>query len=512
MKKRILLLLLLTTALAWAQRGLAGSYEGENGNRHHRLVLSNNRQAELTTTFSYGKAPIVQTGTWKLSDRLLTVDLSRKNNAPNYERLVFQVDQGELVATQYNVKNWGPNGLVLTRSDFADDRTSSGRAPEIQSVLVSPARALKVGETLTVQVTGTPGCQASFDILGAAQDVVMNEVGNGRYQGQLQLTSDMTASDAVLVARLSRNGREAQKEASRTVTIEGSGMPSTGQLELLPARDTQAYSYRPVIGVTFPGPVARGSYRLWLDGAEVTGYAQVTDSSLRYTPRGDLTQGRHTARLLGPGVDEQWDFTVTGSSVTPAPADGSQSAGSRPRIEAHFQQPVQTGSVRLWLDNSEVTGTTRMTNYDAVYIPNFDLQPGSHRARVTARGSAGELVDYSWGFSVGGNANQPGPMFVQVSSPANYARVPANFIMTGTATPSMIVEIEGVVTQALIPGVVGVKTEKVKYSLYADANGNWSMPIVFPGTNGSAMDLTLTARDSYGTVSNPIKLRYVLQK
>ncbi len=516
---RKLLLILLVTALAYAQPNVVGTYKGEGGGRSQTLVLSSNRNAQLTTTFNSGKAPITQTGTWKLADPVLTLSLTKKNNATYNETIAFQVDGDELVATQYNVKNWGEAGLVVQRWDPNAPPKPVAQKPVIDSLLVSPTRTLKVGEVLTVAITGTPGCQASFDILGGAQDVIMNEVSAGRYQTNLTLTKNMVVSEAVLVARLSKDGLEAQKEATRSITIEPVAStpppsnPPVGQLSLLPARDSRTFTPRPTIGVTFPGPVNINAYRLWLDGGEVTGYAQMTENFLRYNPQNDLSQGRHTVRLLGPGTDEQWTFVVASAArVTPSPADGSDTTSYRPRIQARFDSPVQTGSVRLYVDDSEVTGSSRVSSYDVSYQPNYDLTPGFHTVRVAARVAGGERLDYQWGFNVGGSSSTPTNMWLQVNYPTTNSRVPQSFVMTGTAPGRAIIDVEGTVAQPIIPGVLGVKSSRVQYSVYSDQNGNWQVPIAFPGSNGAVMDLTVKARDIHDNASNPIRVRYVLQK
>lgn len=403
-----------------------GTYKGEAGSRSQTLVLSRDRNAQLTTAYRNGQPTIVQNGIWKSSGRQVTVDLATKNNARYNETIVFQANEGELVATQYNVNNWGRNGLVLNRTQ--EQPSGSSRKPVIDSLLVSPNRDLKVGETLTVVLTGTPGCQASFDILGSTSDVNLPEVSTGRYQTDLRLTNGMVVNEAVLVARLRRNGQETQKEASRNITVE---------------------------------------------------------------------------RAAG-----------TRARITPTPADGGFASGYRPLIQATFEQPVQANRIRLWLDQNEVTGSSRLSSYEVSYQPNYDLSPGTHRARVIAHTTNGEQLDYNWSFQVGGSGQMPGGQqpYVSVSSPGSYGKVPQLFTLQGQATPGSTVDVQGTVTAAVIPGVIGVKTQKLQYTVYAQPNGTWQLPINFQGSNGSVMDLTLTARDNYGAVSNPVQVRYVLQR
>jgi hypothetical protein len=509
MLKRLIMLIVMLSAAVLSQDEVVGTYKKTINTRTQTLVLSSNRNAQLTTEFSGGKT-IVQKGTWKVSGELLTLSLTQKNGQKASETIVFQRDGAELVATQYNVKNWGASGIVLERYD-PNPQPAAAR-PVIDTLVVSPARVMKVGEELTVLMTGTPGGQASFEILGAAQDVVLPEVSSGRYQANLKLTSAMVVRDAALVGRLSRDGQEVLKEASRTVTIEGAAPPPAARVELLPRPKSRVFDARPLVGATFSAPVEGAAYRLWLDGAEVTGYSKITENMLHFKPRKDLAQGRHTVRLLGPNVDETWNFTVAGQMRPQvSPADGAQVNTARPELRVRFDQPVQTVTLRLWLDSSEVTGYAQMSSYEIAYQPGFDLTPGTHQARVAARGASGENWDYTWSFQVGGSLAPVG-LQLQVTSPTTGQKVPESFVMTGTATPGSIVELTGTVTQPLIPGVIGIKSQNLKYSVYTDPTGGWQLPVAVKAPNGSLLELTVLARDAAGAQSNPVKIRCTIAK
>ncbi len=508
MLKRLILLIVILSAVVLSQDAVVGTYKKTINTRTQTLVLSSNRNAQLTTEFSGGKT-IVQKGTWKLRGELLTLSLTQKNGQKASETIVLQRDGDELVATQYSVKNWGASGIVLERYD--PNPPPAAAKPVIDTLVVSPARVMKVGEELTVLMTGTPDGQASFEILGAAQDVVLPEVASGRYQANLKLTSAMVVRDAALVGRLSKNGQEVLKEGSRTVTIEGAAPPPAAQVELLPRPKSRIFDARPLVGATFSAPVEGAAYRLWLDGAEVTGYSQITVNMLHYKPRTDLTQGRHTVRLLGPKMDETWSFTVAGQMRPQvSPAEGAQVNTARPQLRVLFDQPVQTITQRLWLDSSEVTGYAQMSSYEIAYQPGFDLTPGTHQARVVARGASGENWDYSWTFQVDSGA--PVGLQLQVAYPTTGQKVPQSFVMTGTATPGSIVELTGTVTQPLIPGVIGIKSQNLKYSVYSDPTGGWQLPVAVKAPNGSALDLVVVARDSAGAQSSPVNVRCTIQK
>ncbi len=510
MLKRLTILIVLLAMAALAQSELVGTYKKTINSRTQTLVLSGDRNAHLTTEYSTGKI-LVQKGTWKASGRVVTLDLSEKNGQYAPERIVFQVDDDELVATEYNVKNWGATGLVLERHD--PNRSSGAVRPVIETLVVSPARALKVGEVLTVLMTGTPGGQASFEVLGAADQVALPEISSGRYQANLTLTRQMVVREAALVARLSVRGQEVVKEASRTITIEGPKAPTAARITLLPGSGAQVFEARPVIGASFSSSVQGSAYRLYFNDVDVTAQARMTQNTIRYAVRQNLDAGRHTARLVGPGTDEAWDFNIVYSTggLQMSPANGAQVSSPRPRILARFQQPVQTGSVRVWLDANEVTGQTSVTRHEVSYQPGSDLQPGQHEVGVSGRGVGGQPLNYSWKFQVTGTSTPVGGA-LQVTYPASGQTVPQSFVVTGTATPGSVVELSGTVTQPLIPGVVGVKSQDLKKSAQSQANGSWQIPISVLAARGSIVEMTLTARDASGAQAAPVRLRCTIGK
>lgn len=84
-------------------------------------------------------------------------------------------------------------------------------------------------------------------------------------------------------------------------------------------------------------------------------------------------------------------------------------------------------------------------------------------------------------------------ILLSVNRPANGATVDNKFRLTGTATPSMIVECTGT----------------LRGSVYADKDGNWAIPLDATSVaSGAIIDLTVVAKDSYGHQSSPVTLKY----
>src|SRR5690606_25431387 len=158
-----------------------------------------------------------------------------------------------------------------------------------------------------------------------------------------------------------------------TVTIQAGGGEDLRITEF-PAANTVATERRPSIGASFTNPVTAGNLRMWVDGREVTGEAQISGNQFLWRPPYDLSQGQHTVRISGQDnygnrVDRQWTFTLSPQGVqgTQLPAEGSVTAARRPTIGLTFTQAVRTETARLWVDGQEFTSQAQVTPYEILW-------------------------------------------------------------------------------------------------------------------------------------------------
>lgn len=78
------------------------------------LLLGISDLARLTTNYLNDQPPIVETGTWSLEDGKATVSLTGRADGTVYaepDTLVFDVEDGMLTATSWDVSRYGDNGL-----------------------------------------------------------------------------------------------------------------------------------------------------------------------------------------------------------------------------------------------------------------------------------------------------------------------------------------------------------------------------------------------------------------
>jgi hypothetical protein len=89
----------------------------------------------------------------------------------------------------------------------------------IASVIHDARRPLRVGDTVTVSMHGTPGARATFEILGVADRIPMREVSRGVYQGAYRIRDGDAANNAMIVARLRSSTDEDVASAEGRIII-----------------------------------------------------------------------------------------------------------------------------------------------------------------------------------------------------------------------------------------------------------------------------------------------------
>jgi hypothetical protein len=94
--------------------------------------------------------------------------------------------------------------------------------------------------------------------------------------------------------------------------------------------------------------------------------------------------------------------------VAHEPAPGSRVSSGFTTVSAQFSHRVDPGSVRVWLDNNEVTSRTNISSSGFSHTSRVPLIIGSHTVRVTGRDNRGVGFERSWSFTVFGLPVPPG--------------------------------------------------------------------------------------------------------
>ena len=191
--------------------------------------------------------------------------------------------------------------------------------PHIDQVIHNATRKLGPGDSFDVILTGDPGSQASFEILGALRPQAIPEVSPGRYEKRFVIPNGLSVEEGVLVGHLSRDGQDSLVEAKRTLNIQASGS-SAADYQLTPSPDSQVQTTRPPIRIVFNEAFRRNSVRLYLDQVEVTRSIQPGNGrEIEFIPQFDLSPGSHQveAEALardGQKLNPKWSFQVSNNN------------------------------------------------------------------------------------------------------------------------------------------------------------------------------------------------------
>jgi hypothetical protein len=188
----------------------------------------------------------------------------------------------------------------------------------IQSLTIDThgKKLLAAGDVLQVNVVGTPGGSATFDLAGIIAGAAMHEISPGTYTGFYVVRAGRNVNDVYAYAQLSVNGTSANATSEETVSVAGRA-PSI--VASSPAAGAQTYVAQPSITASIDdhgGPaVDPNSLRVYLDSTDVTPYSGVSARSLYFTPYYPLVPGWHRVGVYGDDVagipfSSDWSFFV----------------------------------------------------------------------------------------------------------------------------------------------------------------------------------------------------------
>ena len=286
-------------------------------------------------------------------------------------------------------------------------------APRIDQVFHNATRPLQAGQSIDVIVYGESGGQASFEILGATRTIPLPEVSSGKYQTRWTIPNGLSVNDGVLLAHLTKNGKETATEASRPVTVTGTGQPTQPtNWSLSPSNGETVASARPQVALTFPQPIQNNSVRFFVDGVDFSNQVRLNGNQMNWQANYDLNSGNHQAEVQATAINgqrltQQWNFNIDPNAgggqfqiQELRPAQGA-TAGPRDQIGVIMNQNVN--SINLFVDNRQIVnlpGIQRGTN-GILWNPNYDLNAGQHRGRVTAVAQNGQVVNHDWTWTIG---------------------------------------------------------------------------------------------------------------
>lgn len=289
-----------------------------------------------------------------------------------------------------------------SKTVYVNSKGASSGDLAIEELIISPRRVLRTGDTLTVQMRGEAGCKATFDIVGFKTDIPMHEDKDGVYSGSLTILKNMKVSDAVLVGRLVKDGKDGSKEAAQTITINSKSSASSSSSTVNVANDPKLNKF----------------------------------------------------------------FTA----INPAPNASVRRANS---VKVEFVNKISEGSIRLFLDDNEVTSSCDYDTKAISYVPEKSFAAGKHSAKVLGIDNEGQKIDYSWTFTCGKKTSSSSTSqnyTIKLSVPEANEKVGTTLHLVGTTAPKATVKFE-IVGKASVMNLITIKGKAINVETVADSQG-----------------------------------------
>jgi hypothetical protein len=186
----------------------------------------------------------------------------------------------------------------------------------------------------------------------------------------------------------------------------------------------------------------------------------------------------------------------SGSTGAPAveltnlnPTDGGVVQSSKPAVSGSFSQSVDPNSVKVTLDDRDVTSATAISPTDLLFTPPYALSASSHTVRVVGVSKAGMSFDKSWSFTSG---TSTGDDYLRNISPADGSTVGGTFTVSGVALPNSHIHIVAA-SVALYGGVFRMPAGSYNADLTADSSGQFSQVVTISVVGGGNVTVRITA-------------------
>ena len=192
----------------------------------HIVAVVNQRGRATSLKAFYGR---VQGTLAKLEGRTLVLQDERTVTLSASPQVVFpdgsigkpgDLRPGMLVICRVNPlthEAWTVVSVAATGTAVAEPASNK---PEIRSVTYSAPSPLKAGDLITVDLAGTRGGKATFEVKNLIGAANMKEVSPGSYRAVAEVPSGKSVLNAPLIGRLSAGGLQAAPvQASRLVTV-----------------------------------------------------------------------------------------------------------------------------------------------------------------------------------------------------------------------------------------------------------------------------------------------------
>ena len=357
------------------------------------------------------------------------------------------------------------------------------RAPGILTVAaVGYTKALKAGDTLTIQVTGEPGADR---VLASVGDIIRNlaldEMAPGTYTRKVTIAANTNVTQAAITAVMRLNGQDSESvKSAHPITID-TRPPSFNAL--IPGDGTQLLDRNPTLEAAYADPGGSGvdakSVKVLVNGTDVTKVATITDARLSYKaqelPLGPVTVHIELADLAGNTASAEWKMTVAEARAAAAQylkhdVAAPLMAGQTIKLAGKFATvPLK---LEWFLGNKLISTSLTKDALSGEYRVAYTIDPadalGEHSVSVRLYTAAEQSQVL---FAVTPVTVVAQPKALKIIAPVDKTKSPVPLIVTGQATPG--VQVRVTITYTSLVAILQVQGELYKAVLTADVQGAW---------------------------------------
>jgi hypothetical protein len=189
------------------------------------------------------------------------------------------------------------------------------------------------------------------------------------------------------------------------------------------------------------------------------------------------------------------------------PGNDASVRSSRPTIEASFTGAhANPNSLRVTLDQLDITNDTSRSPSGIVYSPPSALQPARHEIVIRGEDEQHRPFRMAWSFVSGSTPTQN---FVNLMTPADGAAVGQTFRVRGKTVPGARVTVEAGTRDRVGGFTIGNNT--YRGDVTADANGDFATDVSLPESNGP-VNLIVSSTDPQTNGSAPPIRRQLIEQ
>jgi hypothetical protein len=308
----------------------------------------------------------------------------------------------------------------------------------------------------------------------------------------------------------------------------GAAFPASVVSSEYPVDGSTIASSRPVIYALLAdhagGDITQSSFRLKVDGSDVTSNATVTSNFVTYQPVSPLGEGQHTVELSaenssGNCVTRSWSFT-SGKPHEPLSFTSSRFGRQivlKPGESVDLTLSAQPGGTAF-----ATFGSMRVALSETrpgLYTGKIKPEPGSSLicAPVTAHYSAPDhscvIANLQQMITIASSS----PARPQIKSPTEGQQISSNIQIDGVSAPGSIVDVT-VNYSAKALGIIAITGTAASTQVIADTAGQWktdkialSTPSLLSSSHDTGLTITATSVDAAGQHSLSSSVKVLLQ-